>query len=97
MKKKVNKKTVSKTPPVPSQHYEKLEALNPYQEFENQGYALGYNPSGDGNCQFSAAAHQLQKTGIFRSAEVCKYLEDHNKASDGMPLELFTGITWTYY
>lgn len=102
MKKKVNKKTVSKTPPVPSQHYEKLEALNPYQEFENQGYALGYNPSGDGNCQLSAVAHQLQKIAIFRSAEtlrdeVCKYLEEHDSASDGMPLELFTGIPWTEY
>ena len=76
--------------------------MTPYQEFENQGYTLAYNPPGDGNSHFSAASHQLQTVGILRSAEtlreeVCRYLEEHDSAPDGMPLELYKCVPWSHY
>ena len=29
--------------------------------------------------------------------EVCKYLEEHDSVPDGMPLELFIGMSWSEY
>ena len=58
---------------------------------EDQGYKIAYNPPGDGNCQFSALSHQLQKLGIFRSAETMReeivdYLESNPYDNEGFPL-----------
>jgi hypothetical protein len=58
---------------------------------ENQGYQIYYNPAGDGNCQFAALAHQLERIGIYRSAktlreEIVRYLESHAVDNDGFPL-----------
>ncbi|CAC5370178.1 unnamed protein product [Mytilus coruscus] len=33
---------------------------------------VAFNPLGDGNCQFAAISHQLQRLGIYRSAETLR-------------------------
>ncbi|CAC5391451.1 unnamed protein product [Mytilus coruscus] len=33
---------------------------------------VAFNPPGDGNCQFAAISHQLQRLGIYRSAETLR-------------------------
>ena len=38
--------------------------------FEDQGYIIAYNPSGDGDCQFSALSYFLQTIGVYRSANI---------------------------
>ncbi|CAC5407834.1 unnamed protein product [Mytilus coruscus] len=40
----------------------------------NKAWALlvAFNPPGDGNCQFAAISHQLQRLGISRSAETLR-------------------------
>lgn len=78
-------------------------------EIENQGYKIMFNPPGDGSCQFSVLAHQLNSIGIYRSPkslrdEIMRYLEAHPVDNDGFPLtELIpedefrgtnTSITW---
>ena len=47
---------------------------------------MTFDPLGDGNCQFSAIAHQLDRLGIHRSAskvreEIVKYLEENKTIS----------------
>ena len=47
-----------------------------------QGCSMTFNPSKDGNCQFSALAHALSKYGIFHSPttlryEVVEYLQNN--------------------
>jgi len=54
-----------------------LTTKETYEEFENQGYKVSYNPPGNGNCQFATVAHHLLNIGILRSPEtlrdeVCK-------------------------
>ena len=48
-----------------------------YEEFTSQGYNVVFNPDGNGDCQFSAIAHHLASSGIFRSErtireEICQ-------------------------
>ena len=38
-----------------------------------QGYSMTFNPSKDGNCQFSALAYALSKYGIFHSPTTLRY------------------------
>ena len=40
--------------------------------FEDQGYIIAYNPSGDGDCQFSALSYVLQTIGVYRSANIIR-------------------------
>ena len=40
--------------------------------FEDQGYIIAYNPSGDGDCQFSALSYFLQTIGVYRSANIIR-------------------------
>jgi len=52
-----------------------------YESFQDQGFQLAFDPLGDGNCQFSAIAHQLERIGIHRSAstvreEIVLYLDE---------------------
>lgn len=96
------KKSLDKNSAVLSLHHMSLTTKEIYEEFENQRYKVTYNPPGNGNCQFAAVAHHLQNMGILRSPEtlrdeVCKYLEEHDSAPDGMPLELFVGMPWSEY
>ena len=59
--------------------------------FENQGYTIAYNPSGDVDCQFSALFYFLQRIGVYRSAniirrEIVQYLSENPNNSEGQPL-----------
>ena len=40
--------------------------------FEDQAYIIAYNPSGDGDCQFSALSYFLQTIGVYRSANIIR-------------------------
>jgi len=96
------KKSKGKNSAVLYLHHMSLTTNEKYKEFQNQGYKVTYNPPGNGNCQFAAVAHHLQNIGILSSPEtlrdeVCKYLEEHDSAPDGMPLELFVGMPWSEY
>ena len=58
---------------------------------EHQGFQVIYNPRGDGNCQFTVLAHQLNALGIFRSPETMReeivtYLQNHPVDNEGFPL-----------
>ena len=78
-----------------NQHYKKYHIAMRKDDYvgaiEDQGYKIAYNPPGDGNCQFSALSHQLQKLGIFSSAETMReeivdYLESNPYDNEGFPL-----------
>ena len=63
---------------------------------------MTFHPLGDGNCQFSATAHQLNVLGIRRSAsklreEIVKYLEENQSDQQDMPLEMFVDIPFSQY
>ena len=71
-------------------------------ETTNQGYAIIYDPPGNGNCQSVALTHLLQRIGVHRSpstlrAEVVRYLEANNRDHEGWPLELFVVTPWSSY
>ena len=73
-----------------------------HEAFRDQGFAILFNPAGDGNCQFAAIAHALQDVGIYRSNETLRredvqYLSDNPNAADGSPLELFAAMPWAEY
>ena len=38
--------------------------------FENQGYTIAYNPSSNGDCQFSTLSYFLQRIGVYSSANI---------------------------
>ena len=81
---------------IPIYRHERLES------FIRQGYELIYDPSGDGNCQFSAMVYALAKNGIYRSPatirnDVITYLTTNDLDSRGFPLELFAGMPWSEY
>ena len=64
-----------------------------------QGYSMTFNPSKDGNCQFSALAHALSKYGIFRSPttltyEVVEYLRNNPHNAEEFPLDVFLIQPW---
>ena len=70
--------------------------------FTDQEYQILYDPSGDGNCQFSALVFALRNMGIYRSSitlreDVINYLEENDMTDDGSPLELFAGMPWCQY
>ena len=96
------KKYLEKNSAVPSVNHMCLITKEIYEEVENQGYKVTFNPPGNRNCQFATVAHHLQNIGILRSPEtlrdeVCKYLEAHDSAPDGISLELFVGMPWSEY
>ena len=67
-----------------------------------QGYSMTFNPSKDGNCQFSAIAHALSEYGIFRSPttlryEVVEYLRNNSHNAEGFPLDVFLSQPWEDY
>ena len=71
-------------------------------EGEDQGYTIAYNPSGDGDCQFSAHSYLLQKIGVYRSAniirrEIVQYLSENPNNSEGQLLEYCAGLPWSKY
>ena len=71
-----------------------------YESFQEQGFQLTFDPLGDGNCQFSDVAHQLDRLGIHRFAskvreEIIKHLEENQNDQQGMSLELFLGIPFS--
>ena len=70
--------------------------------FFEQGYSVSFDPPGDGNCQFHAIAHALNRYGIYRStqslrADIVRHLENNPNDRDGMPLELFMGMSFSDY
>ena len=70
--------------------------------FEDQGYTIAYNPSCDGDCQFSALTYFFQRIGVYRSAniirqEIVQYLSENPNNSGRQPLEYFTGLPWSRY
>ena len=65
-----------------------------YQNFMDQGFALDFDPPGDGNCQFEAISGQLASLGIHRTPqmvrnEIIGYLTEHSTDQDGWPLHLW--------
>lgn len=61
-----------------------------------------FDPPGDGNCQFHAISHALNRFGIYRSAQtlradIINYLENNENDRDGWPLELFMGMPFSDY
>ena len=67
-----------------------------------QGYSMTFNPSKDGNCQFSAIAHALSEYGIFRSPttlryEVVEYLRNNSHNAEGFPFDVFLTQPWEDY
>ena len=40
--------------------------------FEDQSYTIAYNPSIDGDCQFSALSYFFQRIGVYRSANIIR-------------------------
>ena len=83
-------------------YYIPLERNDQHEAFRDQGFAISFNPAGDGNCQFAAVAHALQNFGIYRSnetlrREVVQYLSDNPNAADGSPVELFAAMPWAEY
>ena len=65
--------------------------------FEDQDYTIAYNPSGDGDCQFSALSYFLQRIGVYRSAniirrEIVQYLSENPNNSEGQPFKYFAGL-----
>ena len=70
-------------------YYIPLERNDQHEAFRDQGFAILFNPAGDGNCQFAAIAHALQDVWIYRSnetlrREVVQYLSDNPNAADTM-------------
>ena len=68
-----------------------LDHSEVFEVFEDQGFQIEYNPDGNGNCQFSALAHQLKSIGIFRSDKTLRktitdYLRENPLDNDGFPL-----------
>ena len=67
-----------------------------------EGYSMTFNPSKDGNCQFSAIAHALSEYGIFRSPttlryEVVEYLRNNSHNAEGFPFDVFLTQPWEDY
>ena len=86
------KKSLDKNSAVPSLNHINVATREIYEEFENKGYKVTFNPPGKGKCQFASAAvaRHLHNIGILLSPEtlrdeVCKYLEGHDSAPDGLP------------
>ena len=74
--------------------YIPMDTNDRLQAITSQGFAVHLNPIGNGNCQFAAMADQLQRIGIFRSAETLRHdivsdLELNRNTGDGTPLALF--------
>ena len=68
--------------------------------FEDQ--AIAYNPSGDGDFQFSALSYFLQRIGVYRSAniirrEIVQYLSENSNNSEGQPFKHFAGLLLPRY
>ena len=80
-----------KTETVNEKYRELLKPIsrqNRYESFQEQRFQVTFHPLGDGNCQISATAHQMDRLGIHRSTskvreEIVKYLE--RKSKRGMP------------
>ena len=58
---------------------------------------MTFDPLGNGNCQFSAIAHQLYSLGIHRAAskvrkEIVKYLEENQNDQQG-----HWGSSWVFH
>ena len=67
-----------------------------------QGYSITFNPSKDGNYQFSALANALSEYGIFRSSttlryEVIEYPWNNPHNAEGFPLDVFLTQPWEDY
>lgn len=61
-----------------------LTHSNSFKSITTQGYSVTYNPTWDGDCQFTALTHLLQRMEVHRSphtlsAELVQYLEDNDK------------------
>ena len=70
--------------------------------FFEQGYSVSFDPPGDGNCQFHAIAHALSRYEIYRpaqslKADIVRHLENNPNDLDGIPLELFMGMSFSDY
>ena len=83
-------------------YYIPLERNDQHEAFRDQGFAISFNPAGDGSCQFAAVVHALQDVGIYRSnetlrREIVQCLSDNPNAADGSPLELFAAMPWAEY
>ena len=83
-------------------YYIPLERNDQHDAFRDQGFAISFNPAGDGNCQFAAVAHALQDVGIYRSnetlrREVVQYFIRQSQCRGGSPLELFAAMPWAEY
>ena len=71
-------------------------------EITNQGYAIIYDPPGNGDCQFAALPYLLQRIGVYRSPSTLReetvwYLEANDRDHEGWPLELFVATPWSSY
>lgn len=61
----------SKTQAVYDKHKKKfyipVTKADRIENFKNMDISVSYDPTGDGNCQFSAVAHQLSQFGLYRT------------------------------
>ena len=79
-----------------------LVRLSNERKLTRQGFDITFNPSPDGNCQFSTIVYHLQSIGIYRSAEtlrqeVVSYLSN-NPAFGGANFILdFLDMGWEDY
>ena len=70
-------------------------------DITGQGYAITYNPPGDGNCQFSTLCHSLLNLGVFHfpktlRQEIVEYITNHDNINN-LPIREFLEISWDRY
>ena len=87
-----------------NQYQEQLRSMlsDPIESFDNQGFAVSYNPPGDGNCQFSAICKVLRQFGFERSpaslrAEIVSYLVANPVVDNGYPIEEYLEEPFSVY
>ena len=70
-----------------SKYWIPLPGEDRLEAFEDPGYTIAHNPSGDRDCQFSALSNFLQRIGVYRSAnnihrEMVQYLSENPNNSE---------------
>ena len=73
-----------------------------YESFQEHVFPVTFDQLGDGNCQFSAIAHQMDRLDNHRSAsqvmeEIVTYLEENQNNQQNMLLKIFLGISFSQH